>query len=394
MGLGFQPMANAYLSSPDDPEVRLPLHLKYCTVCHLVTLAHVVSPDVLFKNYLYLSSTSAVFQDHFRELAEKEVTLGRVTKDGGVVDIGSNDGIELRAFKTLHIPAIGVDPSVNVAAMANKEGLETLCEYFTEETADRILEKMKKVDLVTGTNVFAHVDNISQILKGVKKLIGNHGRFMIEVPHLLYMLQHNAFDLIYHEHLSYFFLGTLATLAEYHDLKIVEVQTVPTHGVSLRVYFGHKDLPEVNTGAINRILREEEAAFHSPLFHQFGNRVIDNKYKMQELLRKRLKGSLGKPVIMGYGAAAKTTVQFNWYELTRDEIQAVYDDSPAKQGKYVPGTNIPILAPPASFKGLTEYFYLSAWNFKESLKHRLKAGGFEGGYIVPFPMPYTQRRGS
>lgn len=387
--LGVQPLANNLKELPEETDTYFPLDLLVCKVCSLVTLSHVVNPDHLFSHYLYLSSTSGVFRNHFADLAEQEIVMGRVTKGSLVVDIGSNDGILLEPFQQRGVSVIGVEPATNIAQLANSKNIPTMNEYFTLKTAGEILKNWDYAQLVTMTNVFAHVDDLDEVITGVKALIGKRGRFMIEVPDIMYMLENNAYDLIYHEHLSYFFLKTLEYFFSKHGLAILDVQKVKVHGMSLRVFVGDPSLPVLRTGFHEKIVGQESLALVSPFFWKFSERVEGHRERLLSAIRKIQKRP--NPVIIGYGAAAKATVQCNYNHFTRKDIAAIVDDNVLKQGMFVPGTDIPIYSPYDNFTAITNHVYLFAWNYSRSIMASLAAKRYRGNYIIPFPEPQVSR---
>lgn len=383
LDLGNQPLANALLSSPDQEEKRYPLNVCYCLNCSLVQLDHVVDPKELFTEYLYRSSTSEVFRSHFVHLAEKEANLDNVKKGDLVVDIGSNDGILLEPFKRKCEYVLGIEPNKEIARTAVKKGIDTISEYFTIEVAKGILEDYGKPKLVTMTNVLAHVDDIDSVLKGVKILIGDWGRFMVEVPYLPDMVKKGTFDLVYHEHLSYFTLQTLSQLFGNHGLIILEAEFVPVHGGSIRVYAGALNNSVVNSGFIRKQIEKDRKFMKSREFHVFPDRVARHK---GELTRKlaRLKDEGSK--IIGYGAPAKLSTITNYYNFPDGTFDYIIDDAPEKQGKYTPGKHMKIVAPHDDLKYCTHrYMMIFAWNFATSIMKTVKEKGFRGKFIVPFP---------
>src|SRR3989344_6995433 len=238
LSLGSTPPANAFLKPEDldKPEPSFPLELFFCKDCSFVQLGHVVSPDLLFGNYVYTSSTSPVFVAHFKSFASEMAQRFGLSGESLVVDIGSNDGILLRPYKEMGIKIMGVDPAANIAAMATKNGIETMTAFFTAAVAKEIADKKGKASLVTATSVFPHIDNLDDVVEGVKTLLADNGVFIIEAYYLLDLIEKNLFDTIYHEHLSYFTAKTISTLFDRLGMQVFDVEKTDTHGGSLRVF--------------------------------------------------------------------------------------------------------------------------------------------------------------
>lgn len=384
LNLGSQPLANALLVSEDQTETFYPLNVVYCKSCGLVQLDTVVDPTVLFDDYVYYSSTSEVFIEHFESLAFSEFAIGNVKKGDLVVDIGSNDGILLRPFKQKGAKVLGIEPCTEIARYAEKRGIETINEYFGPALADSILEGYGPASLVTMTNVFAHVDALELILDGVKKLIGDKGRFMIELPYLPEMLKKGTFDLIYHEHLSYFTLSTIKQILERFGLMVISLQFVPVHGGSIRVFAGKQGMHAVDSRYIKSILKKEESVSYAKLFHSFPQKVKAKKKEIVALIQKIAKKKSGNRIV-GYGAPAKSSTMLNYFGIDKRHIDFIVDDAPAKQYRWHPGTGIYIVPPPKKMNDVADYIVLFAWNFQKSIINKLFGQGYTGKFIVPFP---------
>ena len=242
LSLGSTPPANAFLKKEDldKPEHSFPLELSFCKDCSFVQLTDVVSPDLLFSNYVYSSSTSPVFVAHFKSFATEMAQRFNLNSDSLVVDIGSNDGILLRPYKEMGIKVMGIDPAANIAARATESGIETMAAYFTSETAKEIVGKYGKASLVTATSVFPHIDNLDEVVEGVKVLLADDGVFVIEAYYLLDLIEKNLFDTIYHEHLSYFTVKTISALFDRLGMQVFDIDKTDTHGGSLRVFVQRK----------------------------------------------------------------------------------------------------------------------------------------------------------
>lgn len=384
LDLGKQPLANAFVKDPQGKDETFPLVVNYCEICGFVQLSHVVHPDVLFKNYVYQSSTSPVFTQHFTDFAEREMNFDRVKKGDLVIDIGSNDGILLAPFKDRGARVLGIEPAGDIANVAVKRGIETIPEYFTEQLAFDIAQNYGHAKLVTMTNVFAHVDNLKDILAGVRILIGDWGRFVVEVPYLPDMVRQGTFDLIYHEHLSYFTVASMHKLILRHDLVIQDVEFVPVHGGSVRFTIGKFQSEKPIIGEYKndgRLTKTQE-------FLAFPQKVKETGDQLMKLLDKMADSKI---TVVGYGAPAKMSTICHYFGITKKHVNLVIDDAPSKQNLYTPGTHIKVIPMPVDLNKYTEYVLIFAWNFADSIIMKLKAMGYKGWFIVPFPHPSIKK---
>lgn len=377
--LGRQPLANALLKSPQYPEEFYPLTYMYCLNCELVQTMHVIAPDILFGDYVYHSSTSQIFVNHFKALAEREFNADRLIKEDLVIDIGSNDGILLKPFKSFGARVLGVEPAKGLANEAAHSGIETLPEYFTPKLAGHIRENFGEAQLITATNVFAHIDNLDEVMAGVKFLLAPNGRFMVEVAYLPDMLNYGTFDLLYHEHLCAWHLYPLEQFFLRHGMVIDEVEFIPVHGGSIRVFAKMEGLQE-NRKSIGK--KMDKWITGSRVFKAFPARVEKNKKAVMELLQKLKKEN---KAIIGYGAPAKMSTITNYFGIGPEIIDIIIDDSPAKQFMYSPGKHIKIVPFPQVVSSKDYYMVIFAWNFAESIMELAKAKGYRGKFIIPFP---------
>lgn len=382
--LGVQPIANNLVSSSEmglletteGGEKFFPLKLMVCLDCNLVQTAHVVSPDHLFKDYKYRSSVSDVFKEHFRTFAQEEFNNGHVKPLDLVVDIGSNDGILLQPFKELGARVVGVEPADEVAGVANELGIPTIAQYFTPDLANAIREEYGEAKLITATNVFAHIDDLDQILDGVKLLLAPNGQFVIEIAYLPRMLEQGTFDLIYHEHLCYWHLKPLQILLNRKGFVITNTWEIDVHGGSIRVYTQVGDQQGEFKGS------DDSQLVNQMMFGAFPEVIRENRKEIVDLLAK-LKQE--KKRIIGYGAPAKMSTMTNYFDLGPETFDYIIDEAKSKQGFYSPGKHIRIV-PPVEFKDTQiDYIFIFAWNFAESIIARCKAKGYNGKFIIPFP---------
>lgn len=379
---GMQPLANELVSAKDSSENFYPLSVMACKGCGLIQLTHVVDPDILFGSYVYYSSTSKVFRDHFFELAQRETNTGRIKQGDLVVDIGSNDGILLTPFKQMGATVLGVEPCGQIANKAAANGIETIPEYFTKELAERIIKDYGKPSLVTMTNVLAHIDNSKEVLDGLEILAGDWGRVMIEVPYTPEMIKVGTFDLIYHEHLSYFTAYTLSKLFTDRGFGVFDLEFVPVHGGSIRMFFGKKGVI-LNEEFIKRIIARDKNITDSKEFHEFPKRIEKNKQEFLKFVAGEKKK--GKRFI-GYGAPAKMATLTNYYDIPANTIDYIIDDASAKQNKFSPGKHIKIVPSLPDLAHCThDYMIIFAWNFADSIMNMVRIKGYKGKFVIPFP---------
>jgi hypothetical protein len=352
-----------------------------------VQLGYVVMPEVLFRDYIYVSSTSETIRQHFAQYAA-DVAERVGPGNPLVVEIASNDGCLLKAFKGLPIRILGVEPARNLAALAEQDGVPTLPEFFTVAIAKEILRRHGPAKAIIANNVLAHVDDLDDFCRGLQLLLAEDGDFYLEVPHLLDLVQKREFDTIYHEHLSYFSLGALCTLFERFAMGVVGVKKVGVHGGSLQVHVTRRDGRGPRSEAAERILAEE-ARYHltSPgLLIDFGRAVKRLREDLLTLLR-RLKSKEGA-FIVGYGAPAKGNTLLNYCGIGRDLLEYTVDRSPFKQGLFTPGTRIPVFAPERVLYDQPPYLLLLAWNFADEVLRQQRQYRERGGwFIIPIPEP-------
>ena len=384
--LGEQPLANAFLPRDKFAEEKFyPLCVARCTNadCGFVQLAHVVDPAELFADYVYVSSTSPVFERHFKEYAQNMAQ--RVALKGALtLDIGSNDGVLLKPLKELGALALGVDPASAIAKRASDAGLETLPEYFTEAFAKKLEAKRGKAKLITANNVFAHIDDLDNVIAGVLTLLADDGLFVIEAPYLLDYLEKKLFDTTYHEHLSYLALRPLQRFFKRHFMRIVDAERVDTHGGSIRIMSAHQNAPFAETPTINAMIRDEEQGglFAAETYKEFAKKVFENRTILRALIEK-LKQE-GKK-IAGYGAPAKGNTLLNFINIGT-ELEYIIDDNPLKQDLYSPGMHVPIVSGEHLVQNPPDYLLILAWNFAESIIEKNLIFQEQGGkFIIPVP---------
>ena len=367
MSLGGQTLANNLIEAPSSVEPVVLLDLTACRQCKLVQLTRVVNSDVLFRNYLYAPGFSPTFQQHFKDLAEDAT---RSMGGGLAVDIGSNDGTLLSKFKDLGWVVAGIEPSEVQARQARAVGIMTLHDYWGPLARQWVEGHYGKADVITATNVFAHVDNIQGFVEQVQRLLKPEGVFILEVPYLYSMFTGGTWDMIYHEHLSYFHMTPLKHLFEANHLRIAATQVVPIHGDSLRVWVQHSDasVPLLSGFGRDVLLDKEASTSVVEDLTQFGLDCTQKRDEVREYVYKTV--AMGKRVV-GYTAPAKATVLINYCGFTSYHIEYIVDDSPLKVGRFLPGSNIPVVSSSRLEEAPPDVIVVFAWNVVHDILPKL-----------------------
>ena len=389
--LGMSPVSNAFLKPDqvDRMEPFYPLHAYVCGRCFLVQLEQFEAPDAIFgDDYAYFSSYSDSWLVHARSYVQSVIPRLGLDANSQVVEIASNDGYLLQYFLQAGIPVLGVEPARNVADAARAKGIHTVTEFFGRATAERLAAEGKKADLLLGNNVLAHVPDLNDFVGGLQILLRQGGTITKEFPHLLQLMRENQFDTIYHEHFSYFSLLTVSAVFSKHGLRIYDVDRLPTHGGSLRVYACHADdAGKAQSPRVQALLDEERAAGLDRLdaYRGFDEQVKETKRRLLELLIPLKRAS---KTIAGYGAPAKGNTLLNYCGIRKDFIDYTVDRSPQKQGRLLPGTRIPVHPPERIFETRPDYVLILPWNIKEEILDQMKTISSWGGrFIVPIPTP-------
>jgi nucleoside-diphosphate-sugar epimerase/SAM-dependent methyltransferase len=387
ISLGESPLANNLLSENElsKKEEKYPLEMVFCDNCKLNQLSYVVPQELMFSDYLYVTSTTETFKQHFLEMSNHLTKKFNLRENSLVVDIGSNDGLLLKGFRDRGVRIVGVDPAENICKLARENGIDTLTGFFDIEIAKSIVGIKGNADLVTANNVFAHVGNISKFTENVKKLLKNEGVFVIEVQYLLDIIQKLTFDNIYHEHVSYFTVISLNEFFKRNNMEIFDVEHVVTHGGSIRVYTQKSGGSKMIENSVNEFINREKMLGLDKLetFQKFGDEVKQVKEKFRETLEK-IKGE-GKRV-MGYGAPAKATTLLNFYGIDNKIIDFIVEDNELKHFKTLPGVRIPIKSRESLSNNPPEYMLILAWNFAEEIMKKNEAYKQMGGkFLVPSP---------
>jgi len=386
--LGMSPLANSYLTPAhlNQMEPFFPLHVYVCEGCFLVQLEEFASPEQIFAEYAYFASYSDSWLHHARSFVELAMERFGLGSNHRVVEIASNDGYLLQYFVAKGIPVLGIEPAANVAETAIQKGIPTRIEFFGEDLARRMLAEGRQADLLVGNNVLAHVPKLNDFVHGLKLLLKPSGVITLEFPHLLRLITENQFDTIYHEHFSYFSLITVEKLFAAHDLALFDVEELPTHGGSLRVYVSHtEDSSKIIDARIQALRVREEAAGLACLdsYFSYAERVKETKRK---LLSFAIAAKREGKCISAYGAAAKGNTLLNYCGIRGDFIDYVVDRSPHKQGRFLPGTHIPIYHPDKIKESMPDYLLILPWNLTDEITEQMgyiRAWG--GQFVVPIP---------
>lgn len=396
LDLGSTPLANALLTteqmaSSEFVELQVPLGIVLCEACALVQITHLVPPAMLFSNYAYFSSFSDTMIDHAKTLVEKLVRERKLSEAGLALEIGSNDGYLLQFYKERNIPVLGIEPAGNIILAARQKGIESICEFFSIELAKDLQQRGCRADIIHAHNVLAHVPDLNGFFAGIGMLLSATGIAVVEVPYLPDMIDRVEFDTIYHEHIFYFSLTALQNICQRNGLKIVDVERLPIHGGSLRLFIGKQET--VGASVIALLAQEEERCLNRYTAYQdFAQRVARLKQEVRQFLN-RLKEQ-GK-TIAAYGAAAKGSTFLNYMNIGKETIDFVVDRSTVKQGRYMPGVHIPILPPIELQKQQPDYVLLLTWNFAEEIFKQQQSYIDNGGkFIVPGPSPYIVDKSS
>jgi SAM-dependent methyltransferase len=385
--LGMSPLSNAFVDERAlfQMERFYPLHALVCTECFLVQLGEFEAPERIFEDYVYFSSYSESWLRHARAYAEEMTQRLMLDERSRVVEIASNDGYLLQNFVRLGVPALGVEPAANVADVAIERGVPTRVAFFGAELARSLVDEGGAADLVIGNNVLAHVPALNDFVMGVAKLLKPSGLATFEFPHLMRLIEENQFDTIYHEHFSYFSLLTVERVFAAHGLSVVDVDELPTHGGSLRIHARPRGANAPVSPRVDALRAAEARAGLDRLetYDRFHAGVRETK---RGLLQFLLDAKADGKRIVGYGAAAKGNTLLNYCGIRTDFLDYVVDRSPHKQGKFLPGTHIPVSSPERIFETRPDYVLILPWNLRGEVTQQMKGVREWGGrFVVPIP---------
>jgi len=383
----MSPLCESYVPAEqvDEAEVFYPLHVRLCDSCLLVQIPAYVSGEHIFSDYAYFSSYSDSWVAHAKRYAEAMIGRLDLTPDSMVTEVASNDGYLLQHFAARGIPVLGVEPAANVAEAARARGIPTEVQFLGPETGRQIAQRRGQADLVAANNVFAHVPDIRGFAGGLRALVKDVGLVTLEFPHLLRLIERRQYDTIYHEHFSYLSLLTSSRALATAGLRVVDVDELGTHGGSLRVYARPEESASEPAAQVKGVLDEEEAAgLHTVAGHEgFARDVLQIKGDLLEFLLAAAKEGRS---VAGYGAPGKGNTLLNHCGIRSDLLQYTVDRSPVKQGKFLPGTHIPIHAPERLAETRPDYILVLPWNLRDEISQQLEYVRSWGGRLV-FPIP-------
>src|SRR5579872_6255984 len=386
--LGMSPLCESYVSAErlNQMESFYPLHVRVCGECFLVQLEQYVSAESIFSDYAYFSSFSDSWLEHAKNYVEQMTTRLQLKASRLVVEVASNDGYLLQYFVSKQIPVLGIEPAANVAAVAVKKGVPSLVKFFGRTTAFELVAQGKRADLLLGNNVLAQVPDLNDFVAGMKILLAPNGVITVEFPHLMRLMEENQFDTIYHEHFSYFSFLTADKIFTAHGLTLFDVEELSTHGGSLRIYARHSDdSSKPVTARVEELRAREVIGGFSCIdrYQSFTERVKETKRALLDFLIQSKRD--GKQIV-GYGAPGKGNTLLNFCGIRNDFLDYTVDRSPHKQGKFLPGTHIPIHPVKRIRETKPDYVLILPWNLKDEIM-RLNAYVREWGgqFVVPIP---------
>ena len=385
LSLGLIPLVNqmSKINSRPKEQIFFPTEIYYSPVSKLVQLGINVDKSLLFpKQYPYTSSTTKILRDNFKELSEEVFNKFKIDKEDLIIDIGSNDGNLLSNFLN-KTRVLGVTPE-DIGQLAIEKGIPTILDYFTPTLSKNIKNKYGLAKIITAANVFAHMDNIGEILNSVVDLLKDDGIFISESHYLLSLIEENQYDTIYHEHLRYYSLSSLEFLFKKHDMEIIGAKRINTHGGSIRVYAGKKNRHKIDNSFLELIDYENKELFSKNLFN-FKNKVVNSKLKLYSLLKEIINNGFK---IYGISAPSRSTTLINYVGINADIMDCILEvDGSQKINHYLPGTDIPILNEKKLYLDQPGYALLLAWHISDELINTLRKKGYKGKFIIPLPEP-------
>ena len=386
--LGKSPLCQTMLdeSQLNEMEPFYPLKVFVCGECALVQLEEFVSPSEIFSDYNYFSSYSDSWLDHARRYVDMMIDRFGLGPDSQVVELASNDGYLLQYFVEAGVPSLGIEPAANVAEVARERGIDTLVEFFDESVGRRLASDGVRADVILGNNVLAQVPDLNGFVAGMAPLLADGGVVTIEFPHLFTLIEHNQYDTIYHEHFSYFSFTSASRIFAAHGITLFDVEELPTHGGSLRIFGRHTaDEAKSLTGRAEEMLAREQRLGVDDLatYGDFGRKVEQTKRDLLEFLIDAK--NAGKTVV-GYGAPGKGNTLLNYCGIRTDLLDYTVDRSPAKHGRYLPGTHIPVHTPDRIFETKPDYVLILPWNLRNEIAEQMSGIAEWGGrFVVPIP---------
>ncbi|WP_421656864.1 methyltransferase domain-containing protein [Leptothermofonsia sp. ETS-13] len=386
--LGMSPLCESYLSLEqlNQMEVFYPLHVRVCDHCFLVQLEAYVSPEHIFTEYAYFSSYADTWLKQCKAYTDQVVERFNLNGTSQVIELASNDGYLLQYFVEKNIPSLGIEPATNIAKVAIAKGIPTLNEFFGQACARKLVQQGKQADLIAANNVLAHVPDLNDFIAGIKILLKPQGVFTGEIQHLMRLMEANQFDTIYHEHFCYHTFTTLEKIFAAHGMVLFDVEELPTHGGSIRIYARHQNdsSKPISDRAIELRQCEEQAGFTTlERYTNFEEQVRETKRKLLDFL---IKAKREGRAIAGYGAPGKGNTLLNYCGIRTDFLDYTVDRNPYKHGKFLPGTHIPIYPPSKIQETKPDYVLILPWNFKDEIMEQMSSIREWGGqFVVPIP---------
>lgn len=383
------PASNSFLTEDqlNEPETFYPLKVYTCSNCFLVQIREYKKSESIFDDqYVYFSSYSSSWLHHAKKYTEKMISRFGFNANSHVVEIASNDGYLLQYFRERNVPVLGIEPTANTASVAIKKGIETITEFFGTELAQKLSSQGKKADLLLGNNVLAHVPDIIDFVRGMKILLKDDGVITMEFPHLMQLVDNNQFDTIYHEHFSYLSFYTVKQIFEAEGLELFDVEEIPTHGGSLRIYAKNKeDNSKTISENVDLLLEKERTKGMNTLayYDDFEQKALHVKLSFTDFVVEQ---KLAGKKVVGYGAAAKGNTLLNYCGIKKDQIEYVADANPHKQNKWLPASHIPVVDEQHLKNTRPDYVVIFPWNLKDEIVKQLDyIREWDGKFVIPIP---------
>jgi len=381
LSLGRQPLANSLVDEPQETEVTVPLTLAFCPDSSLVQIRETVDKEILFSNYVWVSSTSPSTRAYATSFVKNVIDRGHLQSGDLIIEIASNDGTFLKPFvETGYSNVLGVDPAANIAKIANDDGIETWVCFWNQGVAEEIAREYGKAKLIFARNVIAHVSDLDDFMAGITSILSEDGLGVFEFHYAGDILEGLQYDSVYHEHLCYFSLRSITTLLEKSQLTVFHAEWSPISGGSLVVFFS-KTRQEESVALL--VLRQREADLRInalSTWQEFANNCLRHRAESQALI-----SSFSQKTIVGFGASARSSTYLNFCGFTNKHIQAVIDNNPLKQGLYTAGSSLPIVSFQEGLKSNPDFIFIFAWNFQEEIVQKCRDKGFRGNFVVAFP---------
>jgi hypothetical protein len=387
--LGKTPLANSYLSKESEFKIEkeIPLIAQVCEKCFLIQVDEYEKPGDIFNNYAYFSSYSTSWLEHTKKFTMEVIEKFNISNKDQIIEIASNDGYLLKNFKEMNIPVLGIEPASNVAEIAKKSGIPTITSFFGTKTVENIVNSGKKADILIAFNVLPHVPDLNDFILGMRNILTKNGIIIIQFSaYLLDVIKKCEFDMVYHEHFSYFSLFTLKKIFKHFDLEIFDVKEISVHGGSLRLFLKSSNNREIMINEnVEKLLKKERdyGLQEISTYLKFQNNVKNSKKNIQEFF---IKAKEEEKQIVCYGAAAKGNTVLNYCKISKNNINYVVDISPHKQGKFMPGTHIPIFSPEKIKETKPDYVVILAWNLKDEIVQQMNfINDWGGKFVVLIP---------